>query len=494
MAPTLLGAHYQAHCEQCGYDFDINFSDNHHHRGTANSRPRWMGGATCPMCRYSIKMDPYARPKPGDRILVHKYIYTFSEPRRWDVVVFKAPHLPNTNFIKRLVGLPNESLRLLDGNVYTQTQGQSTWTIARKGDAPKVQRAVWQPIYHSQYIPRDQGQFMGPGERLPSHRWKSPWQVDGGSWEMDGRRSYAYLGGEPGAIEFDFRADGRFAMPAIYTYNQFDRGSFGDELEDIRLGLGVEPETDDTTVSLSTRTRLTGPSQTVTAQISADGMIRLTTLDPETKTELELLSAQGPALERGVATDIELWAVDQELSVWVNGQRELRYLYAGELSEDELINRPPPARVPDVRIELTGGPATLHRVELDRDLYYASNNGINTARGGMIRNPQGRVMADVIKPLTLNDEEFFCIGDNSPLSDDGRFWLPGTDPKNTLADGMWIRHRYFTDDLSDASRDGIVPRELMMGRAFFVYFPAPHPWSSGGMRVIPNFADMRFIH
>ena len=40
-------------------------------------------------------------------------------PKRWDVVVFKDPEDGDTNFIKRLLGLPGELLELIDGDVYT---------------------------------------------------------------------------------------------------------------------------------------------------------------------------------------------------------------------------------------------------------------------------------------------------------------------------------------------------------------------------------------
>ena len=101
----------------------------------------------------------------------------------------------------------------------------------------------------------------------------------------------------------------------------------------------------------------------------------------------------------------------------------------------------------------------------------------------------GKVTGQPI-PMQLDDDEFFCIGDNNPLSDDGRFW--GPDP--STPDALWVRQRYFDKPVYDNSRDGIVPRQLMMGRAFFVYFPAPYSWTPNGMGVIPNFADMRFIH
>ena len=501
-APTLLGAHYRVECPQCGYIFDINYSDNH--RGSVDrsgrlvTPPRWSHGATCPMCRYNINMASQAYPRPGDRILVQKYVYFVSQPRRWDTVVFKAPHQPNTNFIKRLVGLPNESLRLLDGNLYTQAKGEESWNIARKSDVIKVQRAVWQPIYHSQYIPRDKGELMGPGERVSANRWHVPWIAEAGQWDLENTRSYHFHGGETGRISFDFTTAGRSQLPAIYAYNQFDSSSYSDDVEDIRLAMAVQPDAADTTVSLSTQTRLSGPTQTVTARISANGSISLTAIDPESRAEIELMSVEGPPLTTGIATPIELWAVDQELSVFVNGKRQLRYLYDSALTYDQLINRPAPRRFPKVSVELAGSGATLHRVELDRDLYYASSNPAGPARGGLVRDLQGRVMAERVRPMTLNSDEYFCIGDNSPLSDDGRFWDP--DPQragnsdNVSADALWVRERYFDKDIDDNSRDGVVPRELMMGRAFFVYFPAPFALSEQGMRIIPNFADMRFIH
>ena len=41
---------------------------------------------------------------------------------------------------------------------------------------------------------------------------------------------------------------------------------------------------------------------------------------------------------------------------------------------------------------------------------------------------------------------------------------------------------------------GIVPRELMRGRAFFVYWPSPFSWRRETPSLFINFGDMRFIH
>ncbi len=504
MAPTLLGAHYTVECEQCGYEFKVNFSADSHppQRNTSGQivrKARWEHGVACPMCNYNIDMtNPktnFYRYGPGDRILVHKYIYQVSEPRRWDVVVFKAPQDPNTNYIKRLIGLPNESIRLLDGNVYYQKEGEELWHIARKGDSPKVQRAVWQPIYHSQYIPRDHGELQGPGERNANHRWEVPWVATNGQWELENRRSYAFAGGE-GTIAFDFDRGGNASLASIYAYNQLDSSMYSDQIEDIRIAAALDSENGDTSIQFTTETRLTGPTQTVIAKVDPDGTITLSTIDPLTNTLVKLMEPQKTRpLDGSGATTIEFWSVDQELSVWINGRRELRYVYDSDLTFEQLIDRPMPQKRPRIQIDLSGGAAMLHQVELDRDLYYASEmeleKGGAEARGGINRNAVGEIDLRDFIPMRLYDKEYFCIGDNNPLSSDGRYWFPNPpgDP-----DALWVRQRYFGKALNDTSRDGVVPGELMMGRAFFVYFPAPYAWKTDGYRVIPNFGDMRFIH
>ena len=53
----------------------------------------------------------------GDAILVDKAIYHKEEPKRGDVVVFVYPEDPRKNFIKRIVGMPGETLEIKNGKV-----------------------------------------------------------------------------------------------------------------------------------------------------------------------------------------------------------------------------------------------------------------------------------------------------------------------------------------------------------------------------------------
>ena len=54
----------------------------------------------------------------GERLLGNKFVYRFEQPRRGDVVVFKYPPDPGKVFIKRIIAVPGDTIRIQDGKVY----------------------------------------------------------------------------------------------------------------------------------------------------------------------------------------------------------------------------------------------------------------------------------------------------------------------------------------------------------------------------------------
>lgn len=54
----------------------------------------------------------------GEYILTNKFQYHFDTPKRGDVVVFKSPQNPDIDFIKRIIGLPGETIKLEDNRYY----------------------------------------------------------------------------------------------------------------------------------------------------------------------------------------------------------------------------------------------------------------------------------------------------------------------------------------------------------------------------------------
>ncbi|MCS7251413.1 MAG: signal peptidase I [Anaerolineae bacterium] len=61
-------------------------------------------------------MEPNLR--DGEYVLISKISYWFGSPQRGDVVVFRFPHDPHRDFIKRIIGLPGETVAIRDGKVF----------------------------------------------------------------------------------------------------------------------------------------------------------------------------------------------------------------------------------------------------------------------------------------------------------------------------------------------------------------------------------------
>lgn len=57
-----------------------------------------------------------------DRIFVDKVSYHFREPERGDIIVFKYPEDKKKDFVKRLIGLPNETLEIRSGKIYVNDE------------------------------------------------------------------------------------------------------------------------------------------------------------------------------------------------------------------------------------------------------------------------------------------------------------------------------------------------------------------------------------
>lgn len=54
----------------------------------------------------------------GDNLIVDKLSYRFSDPSRFDIIVFPYRYEEDTYYIKRIIGLPGETVQVIDGYVY----------------------------------------------------------------------------------------------------------------------------------------------------------------------------------------------------------------------------------------------------------------------------------------------------------------------------------------------------------------------------------------
>ena len=59
----------------------------------------------------------------NDQLILDKISYRFSEPQRFDIIVFPFQYAENTFYVKRIIGLPGETVQIdLQGNIYINGQ------------------------------------------------------------------------------------------------------------------------------------------------------------------------------------------------------------------------------------------------------------------------------------------------------------------------------------------------------------------------------------
>jgi signal peptidase I len=92
--------------------------------------------------------------RPGDRVLVNRFVYHLRPPERGDVIVFRYPKDPTVVFIKRLVGVPGDVLEVRAGSLYVngrrlkepyvhRTDGLIDPTIAQSSIAGSTLHDPW---------------------------------------------------------------------------------------------------------------------------------------------------------------------------------------------------------------------------------------------------------------------------------------------------------------------------------------------------------------
>jgi signal peptidase I len=521
MAPTLYGRHKEVTCPQCGYVYAVNASEEEAMGFGGRLPARLVEWGTCVNCRYQARIDELPTFK-GDRILVMKFLYDLpnlpgaSPPRRWDVVVFHYPEQPETNYIKRLVGLPNEELRIVRGDIWTRpltSAPDAPFELQRK---PLIhQRAMQINVYDDTHRP--QALAADP-------RWRRWAPVAAGTWKEDPEGTfvldasaapdwaelrYRHLVPDPEQWEAVLHDQPlpREPRPTLisdfYSYNTSQIGDhFGGRSR-------FEPHwVGDLTVSGQLEVR------------SESGLVRLELIEAGVANRCEIDVASGQAtLSHGAQKlgsastrikgagryEIGFANVDNRLTLWVDGRTPFG---EGLTYDDDPAARghPTPADLAPVGIAARGASVRVSGLVLTRDIYYTQRPGqadhlknpaFVTARPAS--DPRDEVLqyfealADPAKYAALGTLEprdypiqpgrYMMMGDNSPMSKDSRGW--------SREDQAW-------DPSDRASWE--VPAALLIGKAFFVYWPHGKPFGpdirlSRDFRVPfrPYFERMKWI-
>ena len=70
--------------------------------------------------------------KYGDRVLVNKFIYRFTEPQRGDIIVFKSVEGDGQDLIKRVVGVPGDEIAVRGGTLFVNGEPQKEPYVNKK--------------------------------------------------------------------------------------------------------------------------------------------------------------------------------------------------------------------------------------------------------------------------------------------------------------------------------------------------------------------------
>lgn len=424
MGPTLYGQHVEFTCSDCGYKFAMGAE------GTPSSEP------VCPNCFLPQRVPPRVPLYSGDRILVLKFLYDFEEPHHWDVIVFRNPNDPSVNYIKRLVALPGETIEIVRGDITIDGR------IAHKTD--RAQDALWMLVHDTRYKPTRRD-------------WQPRWVADP-AWEVrdDGFVAPAAPPGDALAWVAYRHRNGRGQIDNIedfYAYNSGASMSRAGPSLCTDLGLRAEVTAQDAAARVVIEMR--AYKDVFRFELSAEGGTGPTQIlvngEPVAKAPAGVLPVGRPVA-------VQAAAVDHALVLRVAGRRVATIAAADVTAEGDPVYEPRPVSdderrqyadprpddprtlAAEVRIGAGGGPVALGYLRLDRDVYY-TNEILSRTEGG-----SGAGHGTEGNPFTLKEGEYFVCGDNSPKSLDSRLW--------TVVDRP------------------VVPRRNLVGRAFFVYWPA----------------------
>lgn len=516
MATTLLGRHKDVIDQYTGFEYTVGASAELD-RITQEKKDDIIQ-AFDPLYhrRTDVRDDPSFS---GDRILVSKFAYDFSAPERWDVIVFKYPVEPQTNYIKRLIGLPGEGIRIFHGDIYIKKPGESQYSIARK--PPVKQLTLQQLVYDTNYpcpILEDAG-FPDRLEAFPDET-KSSWtkQEDGSfvchpqgeTWLRyrhvlaDNGRNTQYWAKAENGQPINTQEARDTCSQLITDFSAYNTGTVTEStiyqhssgmhwVGDLSLECTAEVTSSSGILSLDL---VEGGAHFRCDIDVATGKATLSSEDANIKFDQEG-AIEADTVVKGAGTySFRYSNVDNELRLWINNRMVNFGAPVTYTPQQDVVphwSESDPGDLLPVGIGTSSVEMTLTRVRVYRDVYYIafgtqydhgrrSDAIVDYASEGhpgwnvppdseikaIITNPQSWATTNLFKSrreaiFKLEDRQYFPMGDNSAESSDARLWGIGQQ---------------------------FVPEHMLIGKALFVYWPhsknKPIPF-------FPNFSRMKFI-
>lgn len=110
---------------------------------------------------------------PGSRMIGFRIAYLFGEPQRGDIIIFKYPDDPSQLFVKRIVGMPGETVEIIDGVTYINGEEFEEDYINDSYWLSSVENEDYGPYV----VPEDSYFMMGDnrGNSRDSRKWTNPY-------------------------------------------------------------------------------------------------------------------------------------------------------------------------------------------------------------------------------------------------------------------------------------------------------------------------------
>jgi signal peptidase I len=546
MAPTLQGRHKDVECPKCHKWYQTTASVERTQTGAPTGQH--VTTTTCPICRYTQTLDLFGNPNDGsfsgDRIIVGKFAYDFAEPERWDVIVFKFPGRAVDNYIKRLVGLPNERLWIMGGNVYTcsleEPNPDAALKIARK--PPHKLDVMLQLVDDTGHIPKELTEVGWPS------RWQT-WPAEAAAtsaWQtQDGGRAFVCKGDQteetwlryrhlvpthadwqtielnkqlpsgvgerPGQLITDFYAyNAEHDIPGATTTALQPGGFSADDYDPKQPGPGEPPSpeslgqhwVDDLAVEcLAEVTGAQGELSLLLVRGGAKYVCRINVADGKATLALtdaagqpgEFISDDGATKAANPTTQtsvkgpgryrLRLSDCDHELLLWVNGS-VVPFDGPTTFASDDMIvpaySAADPGDMAPAGIGSRGAAVKLTQLKVYRDKYYIASTGTG--------NDYSRPLAPArIQEVFRNPNEWLASG---LFADDNRRHEAFTLEKDQfmpLGDNSPQSYdaRYWLFDTYNPHH--YVERDLLIGKALLIYWP--HTWNRP-LPLLPNVSRM----
>ena len=304
----------------------------------------------------------------GDRIMVMKYNYLFEDVQRYDVMVFKFPLELSRNFIKRVVGLPEEEGFVFGGNWFIRStkEEEPRFQFARK--PVSTQKEIWIEPARSGHWLENRDFFLE-------------------DWRVDSKTPFDILGGDLKTYEKKTR----------FELKEYLRDTDQHPVGDVMIAFEITPT----------------PGATTQAEIHNELGTFTLTLGPDKSTlslqnggaEEKSLSLDQALIPPGKATRILFSVYEGQAILFVEDQA-----FAPLTARTWYTSNLPLPRGARISFE-TRGKTVLRNLRIGRDIYYRGRSG-----------PDGNIPDGPSGVTKTGPGKYIMFGDNVSNSQDSRLW------------------------------------------------------------------------